>query len=90
LLTSDLGSLTFDRSTQYFRLSVAQGVRAMLEQFRMRTVSRVQKLSHNLLVYLQANDTYEQPPQREVQQPVTIDTAACKYTVSVEMTLRGD
>lgn len=62
----------------------------MLERFRLRIVYRVQKLSREILAYLRADDNYEQEVQIEEQQAVTMDTAAWKYTVSVEATLRSD
>lgn len=90
LLVLDLGAMSFDLSTQYLRLSVAQGVKSMLERFRLRIVQRVQKLSRNILAYLTADENYEQQTYIEQQQPLTVDTAAKKYTISVEASLRAD
>lgn len=90
VLVRDLRHYSNNTSTLYLRLSVLQGVRLMLETFKLQTVKKVQKLSRDILTYLQTSTLVQQEANLNRNYPVAMDTAAWKYTASVEKTLRDD
>lgn len=92
VLVSELGiqGRNISICKHYLQLSIAHGVRSMLENFKHLMIAKVKKLSREILNHLSDEDSHLQQTENDVQFSFGTDNGAIMYTECVKRTMRNE